>query len=117
MGSDNQWTALGPAIIGFQTDSTDIDRGAEIGGNSLGVKGTCLGAVGDGAQGFGAGDFSGVAGFGADAADHDHNPGTGVYAQGGIPFESLLGGGAPGVRGYGGGARPGGPPGSNAVGV
>jgi hypothetical protein len=64
MSSDNQFTARGPAIVGFQTDSSSIDRGAEIAGNSVGIKGFCHGSVGDGVQGFGSGNFSGVAGFG-----------------------------------------------------
>jgi hypothetical protein len=33
-------TALGPASIGFQTDGTNIARGAEIAGNEVGVKGS-----------------------------------------------------------------------------
>ena len=41
MGSDNQWTAIGPAIVGFQTNSASIDRGAEISGNTLGILGHC----------------------------------------------------------------------------
>jgi hypothetical protein len=63
MASDNQFTALWPAIVGFQTDSASIDRGAEITGNQVGVKGFCGGPVGDGVQGFGRGNFSRVAGF------------------------------------------------------
>jgi hypothetical protein len=39
MSSDNQYTALGPAAIGFQTDSTDIDKGVQAQGNSIGVDG------------------------------------------------------------------------------
>ena len=35
--SDNQFTALGPAVIGFQTDSTNIDVGVQVAGNSVGV--------------------------------------------------------------------------------
>ena len=41
MSSDNQFTALGPAIIGFQTNSASIDRGAEIHGRDLGILGQC----------------------------------------------------------------------------
>jgi hypothetical protein len=44
--SDNQFTALGPAIIGFQTFSNAIDKGAEISGNSIGVLGKCSIGVG-----------------------------------------------------------------------
>jgi len=39
MSSDNQYTALGPAIIGFQTSATEIDIGADIEGRDFGVKG------------------------------------------------------------------------------
>jgi len=39
MSSDNQFTALGPAIIGFQTNASRIERGAEIAGNEAGVHG------------------------------------------------------------------------------
>jgi hypothetical protein len=37
MSSDNQWTALGPAAIGFQTDSTSITAGAFISGTECGA--------------------------------------------------------------------------------
>ena len=40
MASDNRDTALGPAIVGFQTDGTQIQRGAEVAGTELGVQGT-----------------------------------------------------------------------------
>jgi hypothetical protein len=46
MSSDNQYTALGPAAVGFQTDGANIDRGAEIAGNTFGVKGRCQGSGG-----------------------------------------------------------------------
>ena len=45
MSSDNQYTALGPTIVGFQTNGTNIDRGAEISGKSVGIKGNCMEAV------------------------------------------------------------------------
>src|SRR6185312_17514367 len=41
MSSDNQFTALGPTIIGFQTNGSRIQRGAEISGNEVGVSGYC----------------------------------------------------------------------------
>lgn len=100
MSSDNRFTALGPAIVGFQTDSASIDRGAEITSNQVGVKGICGGSVGDGVQGFGTGNFSGVAGF---AGGDDNSAGTGVIGFGGVQtgqvFVPALG---PGVRGIGG---------------
>jgi hypothetical protein len=114
MSSDNQFTALGPAIVGFQTDSANIDRGAEITGNSVGIKGFCGGPVGDGVQGFGSGDFSGVAGFGGNVPQ-GANAGTGVFGLGGTAAETFGGGGAPGVRGIGGGGPNTSP--SSAVGV
>ena len=50
-GSD-QFTAFGPAAVGFQTDGTEIDRGAEIAGNTFGVmgSGTVAGVIGQGVQ-------------------------------------------------------------------
>lgn len=89
MSSDNQFTALGPAIIGFQTHGANIDVGADISGNQVGVRGRCQSAVGDGVQGFGTGNFSGTAGFGADG-----NSGVGAFGQGGAPNGD-------GVRGVG----------------
>ncbi|HZZ24256.1 MAG TPA: hypothetical protein VFE60_17470 [Roseiarcus sp.] len=59
MSSDNQYTALGPATVGFQTNGANIDIGAQISGNTVGVRGTCQGAVGDGVQGNGTGNFLG----------------------------------------------------------
>lgn len=51
MPSSNQFTATGPAQVGFQTDGSRIDRGAEIAGNTLGVLGTGpTGVVGQGDQ-------------------------------------------------------------------
>jgi hypothetical protein len=88
MSSDNQFTALGPTIIGFQTDGANIQIGAQISGNTVGIKGSCQGSVGDGVQGNGTGNFSGVAGWGG------ANSGTGVIGFGG-------GGAGPGVRGIG----------------
>jgi hypothetical protein len=40
MSSDDQFTALGPAAIGFQTDGTNITVGADITGNTVGVQGS-----------------------------------------------------------------------------
>jgi hypothetical protein len=88
MSSDNQYTALGPAAVGFQTNGANIDIGAQISGNTVGVRGSCQGAVGDGVQGNGTGNFSGVAGWGGP------NSGTGVIGFGGN-------GAGAGVRGIG----------------
>ena len=46
MLSDNQFTALGGAAVGFQTNSTEIDKGADIAGNSMGIRGSCESGVG-----------------------------------------------------------------------
>ena len=89
MSSDNQFTALGPTIVGFQTHGANIDVGADIAGNQVGVRGRCQSAVGDGVQGFGTGNFSGTAGFGADGSS-----GIGAFGQGGAPNGD-------GVRGVG----------------
>lgn len=90
MSSDNQFTALGPAAIGFQTNGSNIDRGVDVSGNTFGVRGTCTGSVGDGVQGMGSGNFSGTAGFGGS------NNGTGAFGVGG-------GSTGQGVRGIGAG--------------
>jgi hypothetical protein len=90
MGSDNQWTALGPAIVGFQTHGANIDLGAQISGNSVGIEASCQGAAGDGVQARGTGNHSGLVGLGGT------DSGTGVIGLGG-------GGNAPGVRGIGSG--------------
>lgn len=90
MSSDNQYTSLGPAVIGFQTNSTSIDVGADIAGNAVGIRGKCSGAGdGNGVEGYGSGSWSGVAGNGG------QNAGTGVWGMGN--------GGGPGVRGIGAG--------------
>jgi hypothetical protein len=62
MSSDNQFTALGPANIGFQTNSASINVGADIAGSEVGVRGHC--DSGDGVVGISdANDKSGVFGF------------------------------------------------------
>jgi hypothetical protein len=51
MPSSDQFTATGPAQVGFQTDGTHIDRGAEIAGTTFGVLGRGpTGVVGQGDQ-------------------------------------------------------------------
>jgi hypothetical protein len=42
MSSDNQWTALGPAAIGFQTDASRIAYGVNVQGTTAGVYGESL---------------------------------------------------------------------------
>jgi hypothetical protein len=41
MSSDNQFTALGPASLGLQTNSASINVGADIAGSEVGVRGHC----------------------------------------------------------------------------
>jgi hypothetical protein len=51
MTSDNQFTALGPATVGFQTHGTHVDRGAEIAGREFGVFGAgTVGLIGEGEE-------------------------------------------------------------------
>jgi hypothetical protein len=66
MSSDNQYTALGPASVGFQTDSTDIDKGVQAQGNSVGVEGS---------------GPTGVRGSGSDVGVHGAGA-FGVYGEG-----------------------------------
>ena len=92
MGSqDSFFEALGGETpTGFFTHSTSLSIGVDVQGNQIGVRGACQGPVGDGVQGFGSGNFSGVAGTGG--ADN----GTGVVGFG-------AGGQGQGVRGIGAG--------------
>lgn len=59
MSSDDQYTALGPAVIGFQTFGTEIDVGVDAGGNKVGVHATGPVAI------YGEGGDVGVHGDGA----------------------------------------------------
>ncbi len=113
--NDSFFNALGGETpIGFFTTSTTLGAGVDVQSNQVGVKGTCQGPVGDGVQGFGSGNFSGVAGFGGSVAA-GQVAGTGVFGLGGTAAGTFTGGGAPGVRGIGGGGPNTSP--SNAVGV
>lgn len=54
MSSDNQFTALGPTEIGFQTNGSNIRIGVEVTGREIGVRGrgdTSFGVEGTGAGG------------------------------------------------------------------
>jgi hypothetical protein len=46
MSSSEQFTAIGGAVVGFQTNSSTIDRGADIAGNSMGIRGSCESGIG-----------------------------------------------------------------------
>lgn len=39
MSSDNQYTALGPAAVGFQTNGANIDKALRFPGNTIGIRG------------------------------------------------------------------------------
>jgi hypothetical protein len=118
--TETQFTAIGPASIGFQTEPAETSNKFQVGvdasGLDFGVKGTAtLGdqspskpnSGGTGVQGTGTGVGYGVAGFGGDAT-----PGTGPVAPSSCAGVFGVGGsqtaqvvpivGAPGVAGIGG---------------
>ena len=84
MSSDNQFTALGPAAVGFQTNGANIAIGADIAGSQEGVRGRCDAGVGvSGAGGIGVkgeGDRIGVFGVGTKSGI-DLTTGTGVQGE------------------------------------
>jgi hypothetical protein len=113
--TETQFTATGPAGIGFQTQppetNTQFEIGVDVSGLSIGVKGTGTdgersplrpGSGGTGVQGNGSGIGWGVAGFGGNATprtvDVDPSACAGVLGQGGLGPQS----GGPGVFGFGG---------------
>jgi hypothetical protein len=113
--TETQFTATGPATIGFQTQppetNTQFEIGADVSGLSIGVKGTGTdgerspprpGSGGTGVQGNGSGVGPGVAGFGGNATpgtiDVDPSACAGVVGGGGLGPQS----GGPGVAGFGG---------------
>lgn len=113
--TETQFTATGPATIGFQTQppetNTQFEIGVDVSGLSIGVKGTgTLGersppgpdSGGTGVQGNGTGVGPGVAGFGGNATPGTINPDpsacAGVVGRGGLGPQS----GGPGVAGFGG---------------
>lgn len=110
--TETQFTATGPATIGFQTQppetNTQFEIGADVSGLSIGVKGTgTLGerspqrpdSGGTGVQGNGTGVGSGVLGVGGNATpgtiNVDPSACAGVLGQGGLGPKS----GGPGVAG------------------
>jgi hypothetical protein len=80
LSSDDQFTALGPAPIGFQTNASAIDRGAEIAGTSVGVLGRCDTPGGPEAVGIRG---MGAALGGGNAPTAISTPTTGVLGTGG----------------------------------
>ena len=97
MSSDSQFTAHGPAIIGFQTNATRIDRGADIFGNEFGIRGASHN--GAGVKGESTND-AGVEGKGETGIVGDGIRGPGVEGLGGNqPFTALLGAGVVGRGG------------------
>jgi hypothetical protein len=103
MSSDNQYTALGPAIIGFQTSATNIDVGAEISGNKAGIRGSCVAGIGVrgesvGQEGVHGQGTPGMLGIGIKNGTTGHNgvmglvegaEGAGVYGAHGQPGHPL----------------------------
>ena len=114
MSTDSQFTATGPAAIGFQTQSLGVNTigiGLDVSGVYTGVKGTGTqgqvipptpGSAGIGVQGNGSGVGWGVAGYGGDATkgttDADPTASAGVRGEGGQGPQA----GGPGVFGLGG---------------
>jgi len=113
--TETQFTATGPAAIGFQTQppetNTQFEIGVDVSGLSIGVKGTGTdgerspprpGSSGTGVQGNGSGIGWGVVGFGGNATPRtinvDPSACAGVLGQGGLGPQ----GGGPGVAGVGG---------------
>jgi hypothetical protein len=82
MTSDNQFTALGPSIVGFQTNATRIDRGAQVAGTKVGVIGSCTANGADP-------DSVGVRGEGSLSSGDNQSPGTGVLGRGGMRHPGL----------------------------
>jgi hypothetical protein len=100
MSSDNQFTALGPTEIGFQTDGSNIRMGASIAGREAGV-------VGHGDTGFGVegtGGMGGVHGIGTSKPVPEGFPGgtaVGVLGESqtdnGVRGQSLANDGVVGI--------------------
>ena len=83
MSSDEQFTAMGAAIIGFQTHAVDgpIDRGVDVSGTEVGVRGFC--DMGPGVEGLSESDV-GVNAKGATGLTAEGVSGPGVEGRGGI---------------------------------
>lgn len=86
MGSDNQYTALGPATVGFQTNSNSIDHGAEIVGNTVGVHGSCDAGTGVSGNSISSTGVSGesVSGFGVSGISNPQSVIGGAFPSGDI---------------------------------
>ena len=76
MGAQNTFfEAIGsPTPKGFFTNSKSIDRGVDVQGNEVGVRGTCQGPDGPGVLGLGSGGAAGVSGVGGSKAPGVTNP-------------------------------------------
>jgi hypothetical protein len=79
MTTDTSFAATGPAGVAYGTfPGSNIDQGANLTGNTLGVLGVCGGTSGPGVAGVGGPNAgAGVSGEGG------ANGGVGVFAQGG----------------------------------
>lgn len=96
MSSDNQWTALGPAEIGFQTHGANIRVGADVAGTVVGARATCSSANGHGVHGFGQGvNYAGVTG----ASTTENGNGIIARAPGGLSAYALWANGGEGLAG------------------
>jgi hypothetical protein len=90
MASDNQFTALGPAEIGFQTDGSNIRMGASIAGREVGL-------VGHGDTGFGVEGEGGGGGVHGKGITLPPDGGFGGVTAVGVLGESLNDNGVRGV--------------------
>ncbi|MDT7687836.1 MAG: hypothetical protein QOE46_595 [Acidobacteriota bacterium] len=84
MSSDNQFTAIGDAEVGFQTNSASIRVGADIAGSVVGMRGHC--DTGNGIEGFSNKGF-GVKGDGTLAGILGEGIGGGVGVKGTSNFD------------------------------
>jgi hypothetical protein len=87
MSVDNQFTATGPAIVGFQTNGANIQRGAEVAGTVLGVRGigptgvAGVGQNGPGGRFASSGAPPGPPQIRIDPHESTHDPGKPVKAN------------------------------------
>jgi hypothetical protein len=98
---DARAVAAANAIHAFTSVGIGVYGMTNSDGNA-GVRGDNTSGSGNGVEG--RGNFSGVAGFGGDVGpEQEGTAGTGVIGIGGVSVDTFVGGGAPGVRGIGGG--------------
>jgi hypothetical protein len=88
MSSDDQFTALGPATVGFQTHGANIERGAELTGTLVGASCSCNGRNGMALVAQTQAD-------GSDTAIRAISNGTGVWVNSGTGNAVLAQNGSP----------------------